>query len=148
MASPTDLRGDGAVAPGGERPRAADDASIGELFADLGREMSTLVSQELALAKAELREEASKAASAAGMLGGAALAAYLTLLFLSFAAAWGLAAVLPRGVAFLLVGVVHLILAGALFVLGRARLSKVRPVPDETIDTVKEDVQWARAQLR
>jgi flagellar motor component MotA len=131
----------------GEHP-ATDDRKLGELFADLSRDFSTLMRQEVELAKAELRDEATKAGKAGGMLGGAGVAGLFCLLLLSFAAAWGLANVMPAGVAFLLIGVLYGIAAAWLFVTGRAQLRRVRAVPEETVDTLKEDVQWAKAQLR
>jgi hypothetical protein len=129
-------------------PPVTDDRKLGDLFADLTRDLSTLMRQEVELAKAEVREEASKAGKAGGMLGGAAVAGHFCLLLLSFALAWGLDAVMPTGFAFLIVGVVWGIAAAFLFVTGRTQLRRVRPVPEETVDTLKEDVQWAKAQLK
>lgn len=124
-----------------------DDRSLGQLFGDLSRDMSGLVRKELELARAEISEEAARAGKAAGVLGGAAGAGLLALLLLSFAAAWGLAEVMPTGVAFLIVGAVYAAVAGVLFISGRNRLRQVRPVPDQTVQTLKEDVQWAKTQL-
>jgi hypothetical protein len=127
---------------------AADERSLGDLFSELSAEFSTLVRQEVELAKAELRQEAAKAGKAGGILGGAALAAYLSVLLLSFAIAWGLAAVMPAGFAFLIVGVVYGVVAAVLFQEGKSRVRRVRAVPEQTVETVKEDVQWAKAQLK
>ena len=69
-------------------------ASVGELIGEVTRDMSTLMRQELALAKAEVKEEAVKAARAGGMLGAAGFAGYMVLLFASIAAWWGLAEVM------------------------------------------------------
>ena len=124
-----------------------DERSLGELFGELNREFSHLVRQEVQLAKTELREEAAKAGKAAGMLGGAGVAAQFALLLLSFAAAWGLAEVIPVGFAFLIVGAVYAIVALVLFVRGRSQLKQVSPVPDQTIETLK-DVQWAKAPMK
>jgi hypothetical protein len=82
------------------------------------------------------------------MLGGAALAAYLSVLLLSFAVAWGLAAVVPAGFAFLIVGLAYGVVAAVLFQEGKSRVRRVRAVPEQTVETVKEDVQWAKAQLK
>lgn len=125
-----------------------DDRSLGELFGELNREFGHLVRQEVQLAKTELREEAAKAGKAAGMLGGAGVAAMFALLLLSFAAAWGLAEVMPAGFAFLIVGAVYAVLSLILFLRGRAQLKEVSPVPEQTIDTLKEDVQWAKAPMK
>ena len=125
-----------------------DERSLGELFGELNREFSHLVRQEVQLAKTELREEATKAGKAAGMLGGAGVAAVFGLLLLSFAAAWGLAEVMPVGFAFLIVGAVYVLVAVILFMRGRAQMKQVSPVPEQTMETLKEDVQWAKAPMK
>jgi hypothetical protein len=122
--------------------------SLGDLFGDLSRDFTTLMRQEVELAKTELREEAAKAGKAGGMFGGAAVAGYMCLLLLSFAAAWGLSEVIPEGFAFLIVAAVYGIAAAVLFMKGRSQMREVRPVPDETVETLKEDVQWAKAPLK
>jgi hypothetical protein len=126
----------------------AHERKLGELVGDLSRDLSTLMRQEVELAKAEVREEATKAGKAGGMLGGAAIAALFALLLLAFAAAWGLSEIVPEGVAFLILGLVFGALAAGLFIVGKAQLRLVHPVPDETVETLKEDVQWAKAQLK
>ena len=122
------------------------DASLGELFSDLTTDMSALVRDELSLAKVELKEEITKAGRAGGMFGGAALAGYMTILLLSFAAAWGLAEVMAIGWAFLIVAVIWGIAAALLYLRGRDQLQKVHPKPEQTIDTLKEDVRWVKKQ--
>jgi hypothetical protein len=138
---------DGTTAPD-QVDGADEDRRIGELFGDLSRDISTLFRQEVELAKAEFKEEAAKAGKAGGMLGGAAIAGLIGLLLLAFALAWGLAEVMPAGVAFLIVGLLFSATAAGLFFAGRAQLRQVHPVPDETIDTLKEDVEWAKAQVK
>ena len=117
--------------------------SIGELFGELTHEFGQLVRSEMELARVELKEEAGRAGKAGAMLGGAAAAGYLALVLLAFAAAWGLAEVIEPGWAFLVVGAVAAVLA----VTGRNRLREVSPVPDQTVETLKEDARWARAQV-
>jgi hypothetical protein len=82
------------------------------------------------------------------MLGGGAVAALLALILLTSAAAWGLAEVVDAGWAFLIVGVVIGAVAAVLAMNGRRKLAEVRPVPDQTVDTLKEDARWARAQVK
>jgi hypothetical protein len=82
------------------------------------------------------------------MLGGGALVAYLGLALLATAAAWGLAEVIDAGWAFLAVGLVIGAIGAVLVLKGRDRLSEVQPVPHETVDTLKEDARWARAQVK
>ena len=122
------------------------DASLGELFSDLTTDMSALLRDELSLAKVELKEEITKVGRAGGMFGGAALAGYMTIVLLSFAAAWGLAEVMAVGWAFLIVAVVWGVAAALLYLRGRDQLQKVHPKPQQTIDTLKEDVRWAKNQ--
>jgi hypothetical protein len=127
------------------QPPAAD-ASLGELFSELSSDMSALLRDELQLAKVELKEEVTKAGRAGGMFGGAALAGSMTIVLLSFAAAWGLAELIAVGWAFLIVGVVWGIAAALLYMRGRDEFRKVNPKPEQTIDTLKEDLRWAKNQ--
>jgi lipopolysaccharide export LptBFGC system permease protein LptF len=121
-----------------------DDASLGELLGQVTQDLQNLFRQELALAKAELRTEALKSGKAAGMLGGAGFAAYMALLLGSFTVVYALANVMDAGWSALLVTVVWAIVAAVLYVLGRARMREVAPKPERTIETLKEDAQWAR----
>jgi hypothetical protein len=127
------------------QPPAAD-ASLGDLFSDLTTDMSALLRDELSLAKVELKEEITKVGRAGGMFGGAALAGYMTIVLLSFAAAWGLAEVMAVGWAFLIVAVIWGAAAALLYLRGRDQLQKVHPKPEQTIDTLKEDIRWAKNQ--
>jgi uncharacterized membrane protein YqjE len=121
------------------------DRSLGELFGELSGEFSGLVDAHVELAKVELRDEFATATRAAGMFAGAGVAAVFAVLLLSFAAAWGLAAAIPTGFAFLIVGLVWAVVAAVLAVVARERATRIGP-PDETIHAVKEDVEWARRQ--
>jgi hypothetical protein len=127
---------------------SVDDASLGELFSSLTSDLSQLMRSEMELARVEIREEASKAGKAAGMLAGAAVAALIALILLTSAAAWGLAEIVDAGWAFLIVGVVIGAVAAVLARSGRNKLAEVSPVPDQTVDTLKEDARWARAQVK
>ncbi|MHB1138080.1 MAG: phage holin family protein [Microthrixaceae bacterium] len=121
--------------------------SIGELFARLGSDLSGLLTTQVDLARTELRDEAKEAGRTAGAFGAAALLGYLALTLACFAAAWGLAEVLPEGWAFLIVAVVVGIVAGVLAMRGRAELRKAQEVAPETIESIKEDVEWTREQM-
>jgi uncharacterized membrane protein YqjE len=125
----------------------AGDASLAELLSATTKDFSELVKAEVALAKLELKEEATEAARAGAMVGSAAVLGHLALLLGLFAAAWGLDAVMPTGLAFLIVAVVVAIVAAVMFAMGRNRMRAATPVAPQTVETVKEDVQWAR-QLR
>lgn len=129
------------------QPRRPDE-SLGQLVGELTTEMRTLLQQELQLAKTELKEEAVRAGKGGGMLGGGAFAAYLAILLLSFAAAWGIATAINTGIAFLIVGAAWAVIAGVLALLGRAQLKRVNVKPEQTVETVQEDVQWAKNQRK
>jgi uncharacterized membrane protein YqjE len=122
------------------------DRSLGELFSEMTSDLSGLVRKEIELAKVETKEEASKAAKAGGMLGAGAVTAHMALLFLSLALAWLLAEFLPTPVGFLIVGVIYAVAAAVLLMQGKKRLQEVDPVPQQTVETLKEDVEWVKAQ--
>lgn len=119
-----------------DRPNT--DASVGELIGDVARDLSTLMRQELALAKAELRQEAVKGGKAAGSLAGAGVAANLALVFLSVALWAGLSNVMDAGWAGLIVAVLWGIVGAVLYSTGRKQLRQVNPTPQRTVDTLKE----------
>lgn len=124
------------------------DRSLGELFAQLSSQFSTLMQKEIALAKAELRAEAKKAGKAGGLLGGAAFTGTMTVLLLSFAAAWGLAELMPTWLAFLVVGVVYGIVTAVLGLTGKKEAQDIDPTPHATVDTLQEDADWAKREGR
>jgi uncharacterized membrane protein YqjE len=128
-------------------PRYAPDESVGELVGKVASDIGALLHTELALAKVELREEAQRLGRAAGMLGGAALVGWFAALLLSFAAAWGLGELLDSpALGFLVIGVIYAVVTTILFVQGRNRMRKVHPVPEATIASIKEDIQWLKRQ--
>lgn len=121
---------------GGHRQPDVGSASVGELITEVTRDLSTLMRQELELAKAEVKAEVAKTGKAAGMLGGAGFAGYMVLLFLSIALWWGLANVIDQGWAALIVAVIWAAICGVLYVTGRNTLRTVNPKPERTVDTV------------
>jgi len=131
---------------GSPRPSDGDDRSLGQVVSDLSSDLSTLMKQEVELAKVELKAEVAKAGKGAGMLGGAGLAGWFVLLFLSLALMFLLDNWLPVEVAALITTALWAIVAGVLAVLGRKRLQEANPQLPKTQETLKEDVQWARAQ--
>jgi hypothetical protein len=114
------------------------DLSVGELLGNVSHDLSTLMRQELALAKAELKTEAAKAGKGAGMLGAAGFAGYMVVLFASFALWWGLANVMDEGLSALVVAVVWAVVGGVLYVAGRGELREMNPKPERTVDTLKQ----------
>ena len=121
-----------------------DDRSLSELLSNVTGEIATLFRQEVELARVETSEQVSRAAKAGAMLGAAAVVGFLTLILLAFAAAWGLTEVVPEGVAFLIVGLVFGLVAAVLASAGKKKIALIRPVPDQTVQTLKDDVQVAK----
>ncbi|GHF65784.1 hypothetical protein FHX82_006067 [Amycolatopsis bartoniae] len=128
----------------GNPPADVSDASVGQLMSNVSRDLSTLLRQELTLAKAEVKAEAAKAGKGAGMLGGAGFAGYMVLLFLSLALWWGLANVMDQSWAALIVAALWAIAAAVLFATGRRNLRRVEPVPERTVETLKEVPETVR----
>jgi hypothetical protein len=111
---------------------------VGELIGEVTSDLSTLMRQELDLAKAELKVEATKTGKAAGMLGGAGYAGHMVALFLSIALWWALGNATGRGWSALIVAVLWGIAAAVLFSIGRKRMRDVNPKPERTVETLKE----------
>jgi hypothetical protein len=112
--------------------------SVGELVGQLSEDASLLVRQELALAKAEVRQEATTAGKGAGLLGAAGMVGLVVLILLSLAAARALSEVMDLGWAYLIVGVVWAIVAAVLASAGRKLLKQANPTPERTMSTVRE----------
>jgi uncharacterized membrane protein YqjE len=134
------------VIPGEEDLR---DRSLGELLKRLSQETATLVRQELELAKAEVTQKGKVASAGAGLLGAAgviglaALGAFTALLILV------LDLFLPAWVAALIVTAIFGAVAGFLAMKGKGKIQEAKPpVPEQTVETVKEDVQWAKTQAK
>jgi hypothetical protein len=117
--------------------------SVGSLVSDVTSDMSTLVRQEVDLAKAEVRQAAVRAGKGAGMFGGAVGAGMFAVLFLLLASMFGLSAVMALGWAALIIGALLVVSAGVLGLVGRAQVRKVHAKPTQTVETLKEDMHWA-----
>ena len=125
-------------------PPDVEGRSVGDLLGEVTGDLSKLMRQEVALAKVELKEEAAKAGKAGGLLGGAGAVGYLVLVFLSLALMFALDNAMGIGWAALLTAVLLGIVAAVLFVIGRNRFKQINPKPEQTVETLKEDVQWAK----
>ncbi len=136
------LRGD---APGGglDDPR---ERGVGELVKDLAEQTSTLMRQEIQLAQAEVTQKGKVAGKGAGMLAGAAAFALLSLGALSAALIAVLGLVMATWVAALIVMALWAIVALVLARAGQASLQRAMPPAPQTVETVKEDIQWAKTQ--
>jgi F0F1-type ATP synthase assembly protein I len=125
-------------------PKQAE-RSLGELFGDLGTELSTLVRQELELAKSEARLEVRRATQTGAAFAVAAVAGLLLLSFASAALAWLLDQWMNTALAFLIVAVLWAIVALVAVQAGKRRAAEIEPMP-RTVETLKEDVEWAKQQ--
>lgn len=120
-----------------ERTAERSQASVGQLLGEVTRDFSTLMRQEVDLAKAELREEARAAGKVTGMFAGAGIAGLLTLLFLSYALWWGLSNVMDQGWAALIVAAIWAVIGAVLFARARRQMPQLRPLP-RTAQTARE----------
>jgi hypothetical protein len=125
-----------------------DERSLGDLFSDLSRETTTLVRQEVQLAKAELTQSATEAARGIGMLVAGGAVAYAGLLFLLLAIVFGLIeAGWDPWVSALVVGLVVVAIGGVLVLRARESLKPANLAPKKTVETLKEDAEWAKEQI-
>ena len=120
---------------------------MGELFKQLSSDLSTLVRQELRLAQVEMTEKGKRAAVGAGFLGGAGIVSLLLLGSLTACIIAALAEGMDVWLAALIVTVVYGAIAGVLALTGKQRVAEATPVvPEQTVQTLKEDAQWAKTQ--
>ena len=125
-----------------------DERSLGDLFSDLSRETTTLVRQEVQLAKAELSQSATEAARGIGMLVAGGAVAYAGLLFVLLAIVYGLIeAGWDAWLSALVVGVVVVAIGAILVLRARESLKPANLAPRRTVETLKEDQEWAKEQI-
>jgi uncharacterized membrane protein YqjE len=130
--------------PGETRP--GDDRSLGQIVSDVAQDLSTLVRQELDLAKTEVKQEASRAGKGVGMLGGAGVAGHLALVFVSLCAMFVLNNAVPIEVAALIVTVFWVIVGALLARTGKKALDRTNPALPQTQRSLKEDAAWVKQQ--
>ncbi len=123
--------------PPGEAHQKADNTSLGDLLGEVTRDLSTLMRQELELAKAEAKQSATRAGKGGGMLAGAGVAGHFVLLFLSLALMFALGALMPLGWAAVIVAVIWAIIAAILASIGRKKLKEIKGLP-QTGETLSE----------
>ena len=123
------------------------DESVGALLKQLSEETTTLVRKELELAKAEMAQKGKQAGLGAGLFGGAGIAALLTLGSLTAFLILLLDGALPNWAAALIVTALWAAVAGVLALTGRQKVQEATPPkPEQTVETIKEDVEWAKTQ--
>jgi hypothetical protein len=127
------------------RPGDSQEETLGALFAAASRDLSTLVRSEIELTKAEVRSDVKNGVLGGAMFGAAAFLGVLAVILLSVAAAYGLVALgLHAGLAFLLVAVLYLLLAGLLAFVGKRAVGKLGP-PERTIRTSKDTAAFLKS---
>ena len=125
------------------------DQPVSELVKQLTEQTKTLARQEVELARVELAEKGREAGLGAGMFGGAGLFGFFAFAALTMAAGLAIATALAGWLAALIVGAAYALIAGILALNGRRHIKKTAPaIPQQTVDTVKEDVQWARQRAQ
>jgi Putative Actinobacterial Holin-X, holin superfamily III len=132
-----------------EPPEAGDlrERPLPELFRQLTQETTTLLRQEVELAKAELAEKGRQAGKGAGLFGGAGVVGLGAVGALTACFILALDTVMPAWLAALIVAVVYGAVAAILALRGRSKLQQAAPpVPEQTVETLKEDVRWAKNQ--
>lgn len=124
-----------------------DERSLGDLFAELSREVSTLVRQEVHLAKAEVSQKASQAGRNVAFVALGGFIAYAGFLALIAALILGLSEFMAGWLAALLVGLIICAVGYLLVQKGINELKRVNPVPRRTVESLKEDAEWVKQQM-
>ena len=121
--------------------------SLPELVSRMTSDVGRLVSTQIELAKVEIKEEVSRAGKGVGMVGGGGLAAYFAVLLLSVALAFWLGDAFDNiGLGFFVIALVYAGAAALLVLKGKERIASATPIAEQTIESIKEDVEWARQQ--
>lgn len=121
--------------------------SLGQLLTELTGDMSTLVRQELEIAKTETMQKVSGATRSVIMMVAGGLLAYAGLIALVIAAAIALGSLMPYWLSSLIVGLVVVAIGAVLIISGRSRLTNISLVPQNTVETLKQDARWAKEQI-
>ncbi len=126
-----------------------DERPVAELLRELSEQTSTLVHQELELAKLELAQKGERAGIGAGMFGGAGLVGLYAVGALTAAVVLLLATTMAGWLAALVVAAAYGLLAGGLALAGRSKIQQATPpVPEQATESVKEDVRWAKTKAQ
>ena len=112
--------------------------SVGQLIGEVTKDLSTLMRQELELAKVEMKAEAKKAGQGAGMFGAAGFAGYMVLMFLSIALWWALSHLVGHSWSALIVAVLWGVIGAVAFVMGKKKFQQVNPKPERTVETLQQ----------
>ena len=127
---------------------ATSDRSIGEILQDVVRNLQDIIRSEVRLAKTEVRQEVTKTKSAASLVGAGAVCGIFAVFFLLWTIVFALSLVVPNWAAALIVTAVLAIVAAATVNAGLKQFKRVHPVPDKTVESMKENVEWAKQQTK
>ena len=127
---------------------AAVDRSLSDLLQDIIRNVQEIVRSEVRLAKTEIREEAAKTKASLVLLGAGALTGFFAILFLLLMIASALALVMPNWAAALVVGAALAVAAGVMLTGGVKSFQRIHPTPERTVETIEENIEWAKQQTK
>jgi uncharacterized membrane protein len=125
-----------------------DEPSLGDLFSSLTEDMSTLIRQEVDLARTETMEKVSSATRSVVSMVAGGMIAYAGLIGVMIAVIVGLSSFMPLWLSALIVGVVVIVIGAIMIMSGRSSLQKMTVVPEQTVESMKENTEWAKEQVR
>jgi uncharacterized membrane protein YqjE len=128
-------------------PLDEPDKTLGDLFGRITHDVGVLFRDHIELAKEETKAELREASAGAGLIGGAALAGWMSALMLTLAAGWGLAEAFDNiWLGFSVVGLIWALVGTALWISGRNKMKQIDPTPRETMHELEEDRRWLKEQ--
>lgn len=130
-----------------QQQMAKDERSLGDLFTELAGETGTLIRSEVALAQAEITQKAAKIGKNIGTLAIAGAVAYLGMIAIVAGIVLGLALFIPAWAAAFVVGIVIVAISAFLIKSALARLKDIDPLPNQSIESIKEDAQWLKKEI-
>lgn len=132
----------------GYQQDARDSRTLGSITGDILKNAQEILRDEIRLAKAEIRDDLGAALRAGAMLAAGLVMALFAFGMLLLTATWALDTMLPLWAAAGIVTAVVAIVAATLIVVGRSRMAAVDPIPEKTVQTMKENVQWVKHQTQ
>jgi uncharacterized membrane protein YqjE len=127
---------------------ASEERSIVDLVRDIVGNAQEIMRSEVRLAKAEIREEALKAAKAGGFAAGGAVLGIFALNFILWSIIFGFSTWVPMSFSSLIIGLVIGLIAGGMILAGRSRMKEVNVTPEKTVKSLREDAEWLKTQTR
>ena len=134
--------------PNGSLREPSSDQPLSELISRASSDLATLFRKEVELAKIEIRDDVRHTAKAGSMFGAAGFAGYLAAVLASLALVFVLDLAMPLWAAFLIVAVLFALVGFVLFRQARTRMSQFTPGPEQTLETIREDIEWAKARSK